>query len=70
MIRLGAVVRRYAQALLGLALEQGVEDDYGEELRVLAGLFEELPMLRGLLTDPLVSEKRREEVLASLVETA
>jgi F-type H+-transporting ATPase subunit delta len=70
MIRIGAVARRYARALLELGLEQGAEDSYGEELRVLAELFEEQPMLRGLLTDPLVSEARREEVLGALVEAA
>jgi F-type H+-transporting ATPase subunit delta len=70
MIHLGAVARRYAQALLELSLEQGVEDAHGEELSVLAGLLEEQPMLKGLLTDPLVPEKRREEVLGALVEAA
>jgi len=70
VIRPTAIARRYARALLDLAAERGVEEAWGAELRALAELWASEPVLRGLLTDPLVPDRRKEEVLAAVVEAA
>lgn len=68
--RTSGLARRYARALLDVATQRDAQDGVGSELAVLATLFREDPVLRRTLTDPLVPQKRREEVLTALVEAA
>jgi len=68
--RTSAVARRYARALLEVATERGAQDEAGQEIAALGELFEQDPMLRLSLTDPMVPQGRREEILQALLEVA
>lgn len=68
--RTSAVARRYAKALLDVARQKGEEDDVAREIEPLGQVFREDALLRGTLSDPLVREGRRREVLDALIEAA
>lgn len=60
------VARVYAQALLELADHEGAAEDVLTELDQLGELFDKVPDLEPLLTNPLVEE----ETKSSLIETS
>jgi F-type H+-transporting ATPase subunit delta len=68
--RASAVARRYARALLEVAAQRKIEDTVAKELDALADLFEQDDMLRLALTDPMMQQARREEILQALLDAA
>ncbi|MGF1457529.1 MAG: ATP synthase F1 subunit delta [Leptolyngbyaceae cyanobacterium] len=58
----------YAQALMSLAKEQGLEDRFGEDAQGLQGLLKESEELQQFLENPLVEESAKKRVLAKVSE--
>lgn len=61
-----AVGRLYAEAMLGLAEEQGQSDALREELKELVSFLDRSPKLEHFLSSPLVDEEGRARVLEQL----
>jgi len=59
--------RRYATALLDVALEQGVVDQVAQEVQTFADLFDQHQELRAALLNPVFGRERREQVLAAVI---
>ena len=65
-----SISRRYARALLEVALESGQGDKILAELEVLATEIDGARDLRVLLESPIFARSQRREVLAALAERA
>ncbi len=61
------VVDPYAEALMSIAQERNLTDNFGEIMRNLANLLEESPELQGLLENPLISSDDKKAVLQRIV---
>lgn len=62
-MEIGVVSMRYARALLLYATEKKTEDQVYKEMKVLAHSFVEVPDLRYALENPVISMKRRQELI-------
>lgn len=56
------VARRYAAALFGLAARDGILDAVSQDLALIARFLAEVPYLRAVLMQPLVSEAHKNKV--------
>lgn len=66
----GKIARRYARALLGLALDEGIEKRAGEDLARVKELFEREPALRQVLENPAIRVSERDALLTAVLEVA
>ena len=57
------VAKRYAAALFGVALRDGILDAVAEDLTLVSRFLDELPYLRAVLLQPLVSDTRKYSVV-------
>jgi F-type H+-transporting ATPase subunit delta len=64
------IVKRYAQALLSLGLEDGLYDQYGLELEQLAKAIAGVGEASKTLTSPAFPQKMREKILEAILEKA
>ncbi len=62
----GAAAERYARAIFELGSESGQLDRLSQEIAEFAASFQELPMLRRALENPVLEEQLRERVLRQL----
>ena len=62
------LARRYAKALFAVGKEEGKNEEYGQGLRELAGLFARLPEMNDALTNPLYPLEVRIKVMEHLVK--
>ena len=60
---------RYANALFGLAEEQGVLDLVAEDLRVLAELIQDSDDLKRMLRSPIISRAEQRAAMEAVLET-
>lgn len=60
--------KRYATALLDIASSDEEVEQYGADLKTFAGLMEQVPELRKVLTVPLYSREIRASSLAEICE--
>lgn len=58
------VARRYAAALFGIAQRDGAVDAISQDLALISRFIAEVPYLRAVLLQPLVSEVRKNKVIA------
>lgn len=58
------VARRYAAALFGVALQDGIVEAIARDLAVVEGFVKEVPYLRAVLMQPLITETRKRKVLS------
>ncbi|PLX99232.1 MAG: ATP synthase F1 subunit delta [Desulfuromonas sp.] len=65
-MRTSAISRRYARALVDLAVEQKAVDTYSEELVGLAAAFEQEEMLRLILESPTYPLEKKQAILTDL----
>ena len=63
-----AIARRYAKALMLIAIEDGQAEQYREELQGLAGVLNENPNLEQAITNPLYGADGRRKVLEAVIE--
>jgi len=63
---LASIARRYARALLELAVDANAEDAFAEQLRALAQVVGQSPDLRTLLADPAFSREQRQQALDAI----
>ncbi len=61
------LARRYAKALIDLALEKGQVSQVGEELARIVAVFDDCPELILLFTDPTVPAQRKEKILEEIL---
>jgi F-type H+-transporting ATPase subunit delta len=61
-------VLSYAEALLGLAAEQGQADEIGAELHDLNGIFDQFPAFIELLRNPGIGEAERTDALNKVLQ--
>lgn len=61
-----AIAERYARAIFEVGEEAGNLADLARHFQALADAYEQHPQLRVALTDPVVAERSREEVLQAL----
>ncbi len=61
-----ALTRRYAKALVELAVEQQAVDRYGEELATISAVLDQEELLRQLLESPTLAMDRKAAMLADL----
>ena len=64
----GALPKRYARAILELAVEANQVEQVGSELRELASTWDQSDDLRGLFTNPEFSHAVRKSVLQELLQ--
>ncbi len=62
------LARRYARALFSLAKSENRVDEYERELELVSGLLETEKALKGVLTLPFLSLKKRKEILEDIAE--
>jgi len=56
------VARRYAAALFGVAERDGILDSVAQDLTLISRFVAEVPYLRAVLNQPLVSDERKNKV--------
>jgi F-type H+-transporting ATPase subunit delta len=61
-----ALTRRYAKALVELAVEKQAVDRYGEELATVNAVLEREQLLRQLLESPTLAMEKKAAMLADL----
>ena len=61
-----AVSDPYAEALMSIAQSQGLEDQFGDELRALLGLLEDSADLEAFLANPLLQPEDKKAVIKSI----
>ena len=57
------VARRYAAALFGIAVRDDILDAVAQDLTLISRFVAEIPYLRAVLLQPLVSDERKNKVL-------
>lgn len=62
-----AVSRRYAKALILIGKEDGLAEQYNEELGAVAGLFDSQEGFEKALTNPLFNRNDRKKVLGAVL---
>ncbi|MDA3918858.1 MAG: ATP synthase F1 subunit delta [Deltaproteobacteria bacterium] len=62
-----AVSRRYAKALILIGKEDGLAEQYNEELSAVAGLFDTQEGFEKALTNPLFNKNDRKKVLEAVL---
>ena len=62
-----AVSRRYAKALILIGKEDGLAEQYNEELSAVAGLFDIQEGFEKALTNPLFNKNDRKKVLEAVL---
>jgi len=62
------LAKRYARALFSLATSENKVDEYERELELFLGLLETEKALKGVLTLPFLSIKKRKEILEDIAE--
>src|SRR5690349_7714503 len=65
-----SVARRYARAMLDLALEKGTADALEPSLRAAAALFESHADLRRVLSHPALNAERKKKVATPVFASA
>jgi len=65
-VRTSAISRRYARALVDLAVEQKAVDTYSKELTGVAGAFEQEALLRLILESPTYPLEKKQAILVDL----
>ncbi len=65
-MRTSAISRRYARALVDLAVEQKAVDTYSKELEGVAGAFAQEAMLRLILESPTYPLEKKQAILTDL----
>ena len=65
-----SVARRYARALFSIALEEGGQEQTGEDLEAAVRAIEESREARSLANDPGASSARRQGLVDALSQTA
>ena len=65
-MRTSAISRRYARALVDLAVEQKAVDTYSDELAGVAAAFAGEAMLGLILESPTYPQEKKQEILAEL----
>ena len=63
-----ALTRRYAKALVELAVEQQAVDRYGEELAMVNAVLDQEELLRQLLESPTLAMDKKAAMLADLTK--
>ena len=66
----GSIAKRYAKALIELAQEEGLIEEFGEELGSIATVLEEVPELFNSLRNPAVPKEKRREIMEAVVDQA
>lgn len=56
------VAKRYAAALFGVALRDGILDAVAQDLSLIGWFVAEVPYLRAVLMQPLVSDQRKNKI--------
>ncbi len=67
---IASIARRYARALLDLAVESNAVDAFGEQLQALASALDQSAELRNLLGNPAFSRELRQQSIDGLVEAS
>lgn len=62
------LARRYAKALIDLAQEAGILKEVGQDLELVAGLFEQSHELTNVFADPTIAPDAKEKVLTQVLE--
>ncbi|UCG38078.1 MAG: ATP synthase F1 subunit delta [bacterium] len=62
------LARRYAKAIIDLAVEADLLAEIGEDLNTIAGLFARSPELVNVFSDPTYGADAKEKVLAGVLE--
>ncbi|MFH1810930.1 MAG: F0F1 ATP synthase subunit delta [Pseudomonadota bacterium] len=66
----GTVARRYARALLNIALDEKALQEVGGDLESLAGMLRQNPQLDALINNPMLSGLERSEVVLQIADKA
>ncbi len=64
---IASIARRYARALLDLAVDSNAVDAFGQQLQAFAAALDESAELRNLLGNPAFSRELRHQMLDALV---
>ncbi len=64
------IAKRYAKALFNIGLEDGLVEQYGQELEGFVTLLKETPALEDAITNPLYPEDARRQVLNAVADKA
>lgn len=64
MIKETRVAKRYAAALFGIADRDGIVDAVAQDLTLIERFLAEVPYLRAVLNQPMVSESRKDVVVS------
>jgi len=62
------VARRYAGALFQQTLQEGIVDQVGEDLRLIASTMDSMPTLRQFFNQPMVPPRRKRSAMEILFE--
>lgn len=60
------VAKRYAAALFEVGKRDGILDAVGEDLLLIERLVEEQPVLRGVMTQPIITEDRKDKMVSDV----
>lgn len=63
----GAVARRYAQALFGIARDEDIIDELQQQLQTVAEIITENDMLRRFINHPQVTADQKKELLLEIL---
>jgi len=61
------VAKRYAAALFEVALRDEIMDAVGQDIAVIERMLREMPSLASLIAHPLVTEERKQKMLADVL---
>ena len=61
------VAEPYAEALMSVAQNNNLVDQFGDTIRSLIGLIEEVPDLRSFLENPVIKEEDKKAVIRQIV---
>lgn len=64
----GSIVEPYAQALMSIAQNNGLEDRFGDDVRLILEMWESSEQLRSFLGNPLVNPDAKKGVLRQITQ--
>jgi len=65
-MRQGSIAKRYASALLQVAMSQGKVDEFEQQLQTIASTFSQHPVLQTAMASPVVSHSQKKALFAAL----
>lgn len=65
-MRQGSIAKRYATALLQVALEQGKLDEFEQQLQTISQAFAQNPVLQSAMASPVVAHSKKKALFTAL----